>query len=109
MAVIRAASLGAHAAARDAKEDKAACFAARAAGQAVGTAHVTQHAYGSAYYSLKAIAEAHPTNAEAAAAKEHRWQSQLLVKNLREEIMSRLIILTSKRGVVIKIVKGEGF
>ena len=62
MAVIRAASLGAHAAARDAKENKAACFAARAAGQAVGTAHVTQHAYGSAYYSLKAIAEADPAN-----------------------------------------------
>lgn len=109
MAVIRGVSLAAHAAARDAKENKAACFAARAAGQAVGTAHVPQHAYGAAYYALKAIAEADPAKAEGATAKEHRWQSQRLDKNLREEIMSRVIILTSKRGVVIKIVKGEGF
>ncbi len=40
MADIRAASLGAHAAARGVKEFEAACFSARAAGQAVATAHV---------------------------------------------------------------------
>ncbi len=41
MPVIRGASLAAHAAARDVKEeDNAARFAARAAGQAVATAHV---------------------------------------------------------------------
>jgi hypothetical protein len=67
MAVIRSASLSAHAAARAAKADNhdAACFAARAAGQAVATAHVTQHAYGSATYALKAIAAADPAHAEA--------------------------------------------
>ena len=48
MADIRRASLSAHAAARKAKANDAACFAARAAGQAVGTAHVSQHAYGGA-------------------------------------------------------------
>jgi hypothetical protein len=52
MADIRGASLAAHAAARDAKENSAACFAARAAGQAVATAHVPQHAFGGAYYAL---------------------------------------------------------
>ena len=46
MAEIRGASLGAHAAARAAKENHAAHFAARAAGQAVATAHVPQHAFG---------------------------------------------------------------
>lgn len=46
MADIRRASLAAHAAARDVKENNAACFAARAAGQAVATAHVPQHAFG---------------------------------------------------------------
>src|SRR5271170_6005290 len=44
MADIRGASLAAHAAARQAKQNAAACFAARAAGQAVATAHVPQHA-----------------------------------------------------------------
>ncbi|MDO8480576.1 MAG: hypothetical protein Q7S65_02035, partial [Nanoarchaeota archaeon] len=44
MAGIRAASLAAHAAARDAKGSDLACFAARAAGQAVATAHVPEHA-----------------------------------------------------------------
>ena len=52
MAVIRKASLDAHAAAKDVKENDAACFA----GQAVATAHVPQHAYGGSYYALKAIA-----------------------------------------------------
>ncbi len=64
MADIRGASLAAHAAARAAKENDAACFAARAAGQAVATAHVPQHAYGGAYYALKAIAAGDPDHAE---------------------------------------------
>jgi len=53
MKEIRKASLDAHAAARDAKENNLACFAARAAGQAVATAHVPQHAFGPAHYALK--------------------------------------------------------
>ena len=70
MAEIRGASLAAHAAARDAKENDAACFAARAAGQAVATAHVPQHAYGAAYYALKAVAAADPANARITVAAE---------------------------------------
>jgi hypothetical protein len=109
MKVIRAASLGAHAAARGVIENDAACFAARAAGQAVGTAHVTQHAYGGALYALKAIAAADPSRAEAKVAREHAWQSRRLPEHLREEIMSRIIVQTTRRGVRIKIDKRKGF
>jgi hypothetical protein len=83
MADIRKASLDAHAAARKAKNNDAACFAARAAGQAVATAHVPQHAYGPAYYSLKVVAAANPANAQAEIAKEHNWQLRHLPKHLR--------------------------
>jgi hypothetical protein len=54
MAVIRGASLGAHAAARDVGEDNPARSAARAAGQAVATAHVRTHAPGAALYAQQA-------------------------------------------------------
>src|SRR5574337_747940 len=70
MADIRGASLAAHAAARKAKENDAACFAAHAAGQAVATAHVPQHAFGAAYYALKAIGAADAAHAEVRVAKE---------------------------------------
>ena len=56
MAVIRRASLEAHAAAKEVEHRPAACAAAHAAGQAVATAHVAQHAYGGAYYALRAVA-----------------------------------------------------
>jgi len=84
MADIRKASLAAHAAAREAKENSAACFAARAAGQAVATAHVPQHAFGAAYYALKAVAAANSAKAEVKIAKELNWQSRRLPKNLRQ-------------------------
>jgi hypothetical protein len=109
MDVIRKASLGAHAAARGVIENDAACFAARAAGQAVATAHVTQHAYGGALYALKAIAAAHPASAEAKVAKQLNWQSRRLPEHLREEIMSRIVVVKNRRGVKIKIDKSEGF
>ena len=109
MADIRGASLAAHAAARDAKENEAACFAAHAAGQAVATAHVPQHAYGSAYYALKAIAAIDPANAEVKIAKERSWQSRRIPENLREEIMKRLIIQKKGNRIIIKIQKGKGF
>lgn len=96
MSVIRGASLAAHAAAREAKENSAACFAAHAAGQAVATAHVPQHACGGAYYALKAVAAADPANAEVKIAEEFNWITQHLPENLRQEILSRLII--QKRG-----------
>ncbi len=109
MADIRGTSLAAHAAAREAKENDAACFAARAAGQAVATAHVAQHAYGGAYYALKAIAAKDPMNAEAKIDEERYWQSQHLPENLRQEIMKRIILQKKGKRIVIKIQKGEGF
>lgn len=109
MAEIRAASLAAHAAARDAKENEAACFAARAAGQAVGTAHVAQHAYGAALYALKAIAACDPVNAEDRVEEERNWQSQHLPENLRQEVMERIIVQKKGKRIVINLRKGEGF
>ncbi len=106
---IRGASLAAHAAAREAKENSEACFAARAAGQAVATAHVAQHAFGSAYYALKAIAAADTDNAEVNIAKERNWQSQRLPQHLREEIMNKIIILKNDQGILIKIQKDKDF
>ena len=84
MADIRKASLAAHAAAREAKENNASCFAARAAGQAVATAHVPQHAFGAACYVLKAVAAANSANAKIKIARELNWLSWHLPKNLRQ-------------------------
>jgi immunity protein 5 of polymorphic toxin system len=84
MAVIRKASLDAHAAARDVGADTAARSAARAAGQAVATAHVPRHAYGPAVYAQQAIYRAaEPAEADAAAARERDWQYHHLLQ-LRE-------------------------
>ncbi len=109
IAEIRGAALAAHAAAREAKENKAACFAARAAGQAVATAHVPQHAYGGAHYALKAVAAANPVNAGEEIARELNWQSQRLPEHIRREIMNRIIIEERNDGVFIKIQKGGDF
>ncbi len=80
MAVIRKASLDAHAAAREVGEDGLARSAARAAGQAVATAHVPRHAYGAAIYAQQAIYRATtPSDADAAVAKERVWQYQHLL------------------------------
>lgn len=84
MAVVRGASLGAHAAARDcAEDDDAARFAARAAGQAMATAHVPAHALGAALYATKAVAADRARDAEAAAAEERAWQDALVPERLR--------------------------
>ncbi len=109
MAGIRGASLGAHAAARDAEEGSAARFAARAAGQAVATAHVPQHAYGAAYYALKAVAAAEPAGVAARVGAEREWQSKRLPERLREENMTRIIVLERGRGVFVRVRKGDGF
>jgi len=82
MAVIRKASLDAHAAARDVGEDNPARSAARSAGQAVATAHVPAHAIGAAIYALQAIhraTNASDADADAALAKERDWQYQHLL------------------------------
>ncbi len=109
MAEIRGASLAAHAAARGAKDNDAACFAARAAGQAVATAHVPQHAYGAAYYALKAVAAADQAGAAAKAAAEREWQAGRLPEGLREEIMERIAVQVRGGRVSIKLRKDEGF
>ncbi len=109
MADIRGASLAAHAAAREAKENEAACCAAHAAGQAVATAHVPQHAYGSAYYALKAMAANDPADAEDKVAQERGWQSEHIPDALREEVMERIRVQKTGRRMVIKIQKGPGF
>jgi hypothetical protein len=81
MAVIRQASLDAHAAAREVGEDSAARSAARAAGQTVATAHVPTHAMGAANYALQAIHRAaSPADAAAAIAQERDWQYQHLLE-----------------------------
>lgn len=85
MAVIRKASLDAHAAAREVGEDNPARSAARAAGQAVATAHVPAHALGAAIYALQAIHRAsNSAEAEAAVAQERDWQYQHLQKKASE-------------------------
>jgi hypothetical protein len=86
MAVIRKASLDAHAAARDVGADTPARSAARAAGQAVATAHVPRHGYGPAIYAQQALFRASPpAEAEAVAARERDWQYAHLLQ-LRENM-----------------------
>ena len=85
MAVIRKASLDAHAAARDAGEDSPARSAARAAGQAVATAHVRTHAPGAALYARQAVFRAADMDdADAAVAAEREWQVRHL-RSLRDD------------------------
>lgn len=75
MAVIRKASLDAHAAAREVGADSPARSAARAAGQAVATAHVRTHAPGAAQYALQALDRSvAPADATALLAQERDWQ-----------------------------------
>ena len=110
MPIIRSASLGAHAAAKDATNSAAACAAAHAAGQAVATAHVTQHAYGGAYYALKAIAaDSDGERAMERVVSEREWQARHLPEPLRSEIMNRLVVEDRRSGPFISIVKGNGF
>ncbi|MEZ4861374.1 MAG: hypothetical protein R3C14_08710 [Caldilineaceae bacterium] len=109
MADIRGASLASHAAARDAKDNSAACFAARAAGQAVATAHVPQHAFGGAYYALKAVASANMTDAESKVREEYNWQMQRVPTNLREEVLKRVIVEKRKKGIFITVHKDQDF
>ena len=84
MADVRGASLAAHAAAREAKRNDSACFAARAAGHTVATAHIPEHAFGPAYYALKAVASVDSANADAKIANELDWQWKHLPENLRQ-------------------------
>lgn len=84
MADVRKSSLDAHAAARKAGKDTAACFAARAAGHAAAVPHVPEHAFGPALYTLKLVSAADPEHAKARMACEFRWQEQSLPAHLRD-------------------------
>ena len=77
MAVIRKASLDAHAAARNVQNDDIARSTARACGHAVATTHVKTHALGPIRYGLAAIRDA--TNSIEAVNKENNWQLQHLL------------------------------
>lgn len=81
MAVIRKASLDAHAAARVVPEYDPARSAARSAGQAVATAHAATHSIAAARYAATAVRDAAGT--PDAAGKEREWQFQHLIR-LRE-------------------------
>src|SRR4030042_3777084 len=109
MSDIRETSLAAHAAAREAKENTAACFAAHAAGQAVATAHVPQHAFGAAYSALKAIAAANTDIDVVKTTKEHNWQSRHLPEHLRQEFLDKVIIQKCDSGILIKVKKDKDF
>ncbi len=109
MADMRGASLAAHAAAREAKENGAACFAARAAGHGVATAHVAEHGLGGAYFALKAVAAVHSADAEVNIFKERAWQLQYLPKNLRQDISDKILIQKHDDGIHIKLQKGKDF
>ncbi|MBI5224368.1 hypothetical protein HY989_00695 [Candidatus Micrarchaeota archaeon] len=85
MKAIRKASLDSHAAARKAKNNPAACYAARANGQAVAACHVSQHAFGPAFYGLKIVAFKNPENPKPELKKELVWQTRQLPKNLRKD------------------------
>lgn len=92
MSVIRAASLGSHAAAREIGEDIPARSIARAAGQAVATAHVRTHCMGAAVYALQAIHRATDTEIVATAlAKEIAWQYRELFRLSRDLVVRKLI------------------
>ena len=78
MAVIRKASLDAHAATRAAPLDSPARSAARACGQAVATAHVARHAYGPAIYAQQAIFRL--TNSMDDVERERNWQYKHLLE-----------------------------
>jgi hypothetical protein len=86
MAIIRKASLDAHAAARVVGEDNAARSTARAAGHAVATAHVKTHSIGAAIYVLQAIHRAsNSSDSNTTVDKEREWQYQHLLR-LREKL-----------------------
>jgi hypothetical protein len=84
MAIIRRASLDAHAAAKMAKEDDAK-YAAHAAGQAVGTAHVPTHALGASIYGIRAAAT-HSGIVNDGLVKERKWQIERLVELNRKRL-----------------------
>lgn len=84
----RAASVQAHAAARDASEDGARAVA-HASGHAVATAHMADHSLGAAFYAVRAAKLASPArDAEMAGDRERQWQWERLPEAVRELVVS---------------------
>ncbi|MBN2616829.1 MAG: hypothetical protein JXR64_00810 [Spirochaetales bacterium] len=100
MSVIRGASLSAHAAARDVKENIVAFN--------VATAHVPQHAFG-VFYALRAIAAEYSENAEERVMEEYNWQAQNISKHLKDEYLKRVVVKKRKNGLFITIQKDKDF
>lgn len=109
MATIRRTSLNAHAAARAAADQPAACAAARAAGQAVASAHVPQHAYGGAYYALKAVAARNASDTLDAVLSEREWQTRRLPEHLRDDVMNRIMVTERAHRVHVSVNKDGDF
>lgn len=76
MAEVRRASLGAHAAAREARGGDAVA-AARAAGHSIATAHVPTHAFGASVYGIRAAA-LRSKDQQSGASREEAWQLRRL-------------------------------
>lgn len=105
MSVIRAAALGAHAAARAVPPGTPARSAARAAGQAVAAAHSGRHAIAAAIYAATAVYDAFPeARAQRSLLRERTWQykhlAKLLCKNGR---FSKKLSVNSRR-----VIPGKG-
>ncbi len=78
----RAASVNAHAAAREASTPTAIAMA-RAVGHAAATAHMADHALGAALYALKAV-KSTGRSPEA----ERRWQDDRLPPTIRDLVLT---------------------
>lgn len=82
MQEVRNASLGAHAAARNAPDESPARFAARACGQAAAVAHVATHAMGPLYYLEKCLKAVGLKDTEIE--KEKKWAHNHLLQLLKK-------------------------
>ncbi len=77
----RLASVGAHAAAREAATDLAACAAARSAGQAAGTCHAKMHAVAAGRYAISSLRDRLGlTDEDAVLIREREWQLARLLE-----------------------------
>ncbi len=88
------ASVAAHAAARDVR-DNAATAAARAAGHAVATAHFADHCMGALLYALKAIEAS-----GSCAAPEMDSQLAKLPDHLRAMVVDGVLSRMAKLGIM---------
>jgi hypothetical protein len=94
------ASLGAHAAAREAS-DTVVTAVARSAGQVVATAHMADHSLGTALYALKAVKHAGKSVEE-----EREWQNEQLRSRFKAgppEIVELVLITMMEKEKGLKI------